>query len=233
VGLSPDDPASTLVTPLLREQVAALRELQPAVLDDRPDAVHQMRVTMRRIRSALATFRPILVRDHAEALRGELRWLSGVLGEARDLEVMRERLRELVAREPPELLLGPVAARVDTDLGHAHRTAHARAVEAIGSPRYAALLQRLDAFVADPPFTPQANDSVGDVTRRRMRNDWRRLMGQRGRRAQHLVRAGPQRGQPRHQLARPALDAAELGPDGGAGVDRDRTASIGHHDGAL
>jgi CHAD domain-containing protein len=48
-------------------------------------------------------------------------------------------------------------------------------VEAIGSPRYAALLQRLDAFVADPPFTPQANDSVGDLTRRRMRNDWRRL----------------------------------------------------------
>ena len=41
---------------------------------------------------------------------------------------------------------------------------------------------------------------------------------ERARRAQHAVVA--ERGQPRGQLARPALHAAELGPRGGAGVDR-------------
>jgi len=40
-------------------------------------------------------------------------------------------------------------------------------------------------------------------------------------RREHLVGVGPQRGQPRGQLARPALDAAKLGTRGGAGVDGD------------
>ena len=41
------------------------------------------------------------------------------------------------------------------------------------------------------------------------------------RRREDLVRVGPQRGQARGELARPALDAAELGARGGAGVDGD------------
>jgi hypothetical protein len=40
-------------------------------------------------------------------------------------------------------------------------------------------------------------------------------------RREDLVRARPERGQPRGELARPALDAAELGACGGAGVDGD------------
>jgi hypothetical protein len=40
-------------------------------------------------------------------------------------------------------------------------------------------------------------------------------------RAQDDVPAGRQRGQARRELARPALDPAELGACGGAGVDGD------------
>jgi hypothetical protein len=36
-----------------------------------------------------------------------------------------------------------------------------------------------------------------------------------------LVDVGPQRGEPGRELARPALDPAELGTRGGAGVDGD------------
>jgi len=41
------------------------------------------------------------------------------------------------------------------------------------------------------------------------------------RRLEHPVGRRPQRGQPGGELARPALDAAELGARGGAGVDGD------------
>jgi hypothetical protein len=41
------------------------------------------------------------------------------------------------------------------------------------------------------------------------------------RRLEDLVGVLPQRGQPRGELPRPALDAAELGARGGAGVDGD------------
>jgi hypothetical protein len=40
-------------------------------------------------------------------------------------------------------------------------------------------------------------------------------------RREHLVGVGPQGRQSRGELARPALDAAELGARGGAGVDGD------------
>jgi hypothetical protein len=41
------------------------------------------------------------------------------------------------------------------------------------------------------------------------------------RRRERFVRVGPQGGQAGGELARPALDAAELGARGGAGVDGD------------
>jgi CHAD domain-containing protein len=43
------------------------------------------------------------------------------------------------------------------------------------SPRYYALLDRLDALVADPPLTPAASEPAGDVLLGRVRHDWNRL----------------------------------------------------------
>ena len=43
----------------LSQQVAALKKHDPGVREDTPDAVHQLRVAARRMRSALATFRSL------------------------------------------------------------------------------------------------------------------------------------------------------------------------------
>jgi len=48
-------------------------------------------------------------------------------------------------------------------------------------------------------------------------------MDERARRPQDRVAVRPERGQAARQLARPALDAAELGTGGRAGVDDDRS----------
>ncbi len=55
-------------------------------------ALHQARVALRRLRSALSIWRPLLTDPLALRLGAELRWLSGVLGAARDLDVLIERL---------------------------------------------------------------------------------------------------------------------------------------------
>ena len=68
----------------LREQVATLEAFDPMVRRDKPDAVHKMRVATRRLRSARATFQPLLASKSDGDLRAELKWLAGVLGEARD-----------------------------------------------------------------------------------------------------------------------------------------------------
>ena len=54
-------------------------------------ALHQARVALRRLRSALSIWRDLLDDPVGETLRGELRWLSGVLGAARDLDVLIAR----------------------------------------------------------------------------------------------------------------------------------------------
>lgn len=51
------------------------------------ESLHQMRVAARRLRAVLRTCRPILLPAWVTPLEWELRWLSEVLGPARDLDV--------------------------------------------------------------------------------------------------------------------------------------------------
>lgn len=62
-------------------------------LEPHADALHQARVALRRLRSALSLFKPILADAQFEHLAGELRWLARSLGDARDLDVLLKRLR--------------------------------------------------------------------------------------------------------------------------------------------
>ena len=159
----------------LREQVAELEYRDSRVRRDLPDAVHKMRVATRRLRSALATFRPLLDRDRTEPVRDELKWLAGVLGSARDAQVMRGLLTDLLTDEPPELVLGPVEERVRDQLDREYRLAHERVVEALESRRYHDLVDRLDALAATPPWTPRADGPPGPVLRQRVAKEVERL----------------------------------------------------------
>ena len=52
-----------------------------------PEGVHQMRVALRRLRSAVSLFKSILPAEPADWLRSEARWLAGALGAAREWDV--------------------------------------------------------------------------------------------------------------------------------------------------
>jgi len=56
---------------------------------DYVEGVHQSRVAIRRLRAALTLFKPMIRDDAFAALSGELKWLAGLLGTARDLDVMQ------------------------------------------------------------------------------------------------------------------------------------------------
>ena len=174
-GLSPTAPAGEAVRAHLRQQVSQLKEWDPKARRDEPDAVHKMRVATRRLRSALATFRPLLDRTVTEPSRDELKWLGGVLGAPRDAEVMRERLRNALDAEPAELVLGGVARRIDVDLNRRHQKAHNELLRALDGDRYFRLLDALDALVADPPFTGGAAQPARDVLPRRVAKTWQRV----------------------------------------------------------
>ena len=52
------------------------------------EGVHQMRIALRRLRSAFSLFRTVLEQKHSAKLLKELAWLTGILGKARDLDVL-------------------------------------------------------------------------------------------------------------------------------------------------
>ena len=167
--------AGEVVQEHLRDQVDELVGRDPQVRRDLPDAVHKMRVATRRLRSALRTFRPLLDRVQTDPVRGELRWLAGVLGAPRDAEVMHARLRALVAAEPDDLVLGPVLARVDRVMGARYRSAHDAVVRELDGARYLGLLDALDALATTPPFGERAGGSTTEVLLPMVRRSWTHL----------------------------------------------------------
>ena len=174
---TPESPASEVVQARLRKQVEVIRAYDPLVRRDVPDAVHMMRVGVRRLRNALATYRPLLDRERTEPIREELKWLAAELGEPRDAEVMRERLEVRLADEPPEVVRGAGYMRMDEEMQTEYAQAREGMLEALGSDRYLSLLDQLDDLVADPPWSEKAAEPVHSVLRARVRHDYKRLVG--------------------------------------------------------
>jgi CHAD domain-containing protein len=179
-------PAGEVLAAHLAEQTERVRSLEPAVRDDQPEAVHDMRVATRRLRSALRTFRPLVDADAARALRAELRWLGGLLGAARDAEVLRARVVGAARAQDGDLLLGPVVQRLDDELTTTYRAALEDVWKALDSERFRRLLTSLDALAAAPPARPAALRPAPEVLPRRVRSAWRavrrahRAVGERG-----------------------------------------------------
>jgi len=171
----PHGTAGALWATHVAEQVARLHEEDARLRAALPESVHRLRIAARTLRSALTTFRPVLDRPVTDPLRDELRWLGQELAPARDAQVLRERLVELTSAEPPELVLGPVASRIDDELGADHQSGLAQADEAINSERYLRLLDSLDALLADPPLRPGAAKPARPVARRLLGRDLERL----------------------------------------------------------
>src|SRR5213079_1924431 len=88
----PSASAAEVVQAYLKVQVAKLLSLEPKVRADEFDSVHQMRVATRRLRATLRSFGMVIPRPATGKVAGELKWLGGLLGEARDGEVLAQHM---------------------------------------------------------------------------------------------------------------------------------------------
>jgi CHAD domain-containing protein len=210
--------AAEVVLGYAAAQVAALQAADPQVRRDAPDSVHQMRVATRRLRSTLKSFGGVLSAGDTGPIGAELKWLGGVLGAPRDAEVLAGRLAASVARLPPELVLGPVQARLRAHFAPIEAAARAAALKALDSDRYLALLDRLDLLLADPPLTARAGLPASDVLPAAV-DRMRRRVRDRMRRAQH-TRGGPDRDAALHEARKAAKDARYAAEAAGLGFGK-------------
>ncbi len=201
--LTPSSTAGQVVLAYLRTHAEKMKSLDPMVRRDEPDAVHQMRVGTRRLRSTLRSFGNIIRRDGTQRLAAELKWLGAVLGEARDAEVLAGHLQAGLREAPGELVIGPVQARVRGHFAPARADARAALLRALDSQRYFSLLDELDKLIAEPPLTPQAARPAADVLPAAARRPYRQVR----RRMRRARRASP--GQPTDEALHEARKAAK------------------------
>jgi len=206
--------AGVVVLAHVREQVEQVRAQDLPVRLDAPDAVHKMRVATRRLRSALTTFKPLFAAEVVRPLRGELKWLAGELGAARDAEVMRDRVREAVQTENQAVALGSVADLADAELGEAYRGAHDRVLAGLDGQRYHRLLGSLEELVAAPPLTERAAAAAGKALPRLVARSYAGV--------RHLVEeaAAKPDGAEREELLHDARKAAKAARYAGESVSR-------------
>jgi CHAD domain-containing protein len=108
-----------------------------------PEDLHRFRVATRRARAVIRATRPLLG-DTLSRLSDELKWLAGMLGPVRDLDVLIERLRTEGAlldndREGAETLVA--------SLERERRAKREELLAAMRSTRYTALLTRFSEAI--------------------------------------------------------------------------------------
>ncbi|UDY36117.1 CYTH and CHAD domain-containing protein [Dermatobacter hominis] len=171
-------PVRTLVAhdPLLRDDLSRVPTVGAGIAGAAPadqepwqpevEVVHHARVATRRLRSDLRSLRPFLDRPRIDHVRAELQWFGRLLGDLRDAQVLRQRLR-------PWGRTHPFVARLDQQLAlHGRRLA-----SAMGGDRYRALVEELLDAASDLPVREGVDTSVRarDALQDRNRWAWRRL----------------------------------------------------------
>ena len=111
---------------------------EPLVIEARSaEALHQARVALRRLRSALSLFKDIVADDDADKIKAGLRRIWRRLGEARDLDVVLEAERRTAEAGRAELI---------ERLGRDRDAAYDRVVATLGEGRFRRLMLDLVAW---------------------------------------------------------------------------------------
>ncbi|MGH3089539.1 MAG: CHAD domain-containing protein [Rubrobacteraceae bacterium] len=140
---------------VMREQFEIFLRYEPAtrVGEDSED-LHDMRVASRRLRAAMQVFKEALP-VRSKRFRDELKWIAGVLGEVRDLDVQLEQLDEWVSEADPEDRepLGELRGVLEERREKARKAM----LRALDSRRYARFVESYSAFLRRGPSRRSAN----------------------------------------------------------------------------
>jgi CHAD domain-containing protein len=128
---------------MIRRQYEEILAHDPGTrLGNDPEALHKMRVAVRRLRAFLRVARPILDRGWTDELRAELKWLGRALGAGRDHDVLLIHVRAQAETLPT----GDVAALglIVEGIERQREASREEMLEALSSPRYLELLGRVE-----------------------------------------------------------------------------------------
>jgi CHAD domain-containing protein len=177
--LGPEKPSAQVVKAFLVGSVDRLIAHHAVARLGNEEGVHQMRVAVRRLRSHLRTFAPLVEPTWSTEIVPDLKWLADLLGEVRDLDVLTERFEATAGDLHPEI--DPLFDA----LRSAQEKARTALYGALRGERYRALLEKLVCSSQNPPVTPEATRPPDEVLIPQVASTWKRL--------RKVVRAGGKR----------------------------------------
>ena len=174
VTLTPDMSARDAFREIGRACLQQIAGNEAAVCKDDAEGVHQMRVGLRRLRAAISLFAALLDDAQTETIKAELKWLTGELGPARELDVLIARVIKPVQRRTSGWDDIPKLSR---QFAGQRAAALTRAREAIASERYRLAEDRDRRLAGDRPMGNAAGRSWPRPRRFADRDFRRRAIG--------------------------------------------------------
>lgn len=186
-GMSPMEAARAA----LSEGLGALQGNEEGVLaTSDPEYVHEMRSSLRRMRSTLRVLRPKLRRGLEDSVRKDIRWLAKVMGEARDWDVLATQTLPGLLQAHGE---SPGGDGLASAVQAQRESKRAALRTALRSPRYARFILTLARWLAQPAVAAEGGSKLADVASRALRKRRRLFVAS----AQRLSQRDPAQ---RHRL---------------------------------
>ncbi|UWU82619.1 CHAD domain-containing protein [Bradyrhizobium yuanmingense] len=144
--LSPGMACDTAFRIIARRHLGAVIAQHDGTCRGDPDALHQIRIALTHLRTAIRFFSPMVDDNVRPEVWAELKWLNSQLGMVRDLDVAIERI---VAESSDELAVVAELQRWDEKRAESHRLL-ARALQ---SARYRRLVEQTSTWIESGPWS--------------------------------------------------------------------------------
>lgn len=154
-----------------REITYALARRVPRRRNSTLGQLHQARLSLRRLRSTLRTFGDLFDSEWSSPLQSELSWYAGVLGEVRDLDVLRTSITESIGMIRDHEVQSFVTTRLDRLINEAQERC---AVEK-STKRYACLVDDVATLARSIRFVPTTPGTSTDELSTLLTPAWREL----------------------------------------------------------
>jgi inorganic triphosphatase YgiF len=162
------------------------------------EALHQARVSIRRLRVAISLFSDLLRDKQTDGIKRELKWLNGEFGPAREADVFMEHVVKPVAGADHNTR---GVSELRDDVIESRNAGFARAKSAIDTARFRALALAIATWIetgdwihpGDPRRELSGERTIAETAVEQLNRRWKKLV----KRGKHIDALDPQQ---RHQL---------------------------------
>jgi CHAD domain-containing protein len=129
-----------------RRHLDALKANHAATCKGDPEALHQMRVALTHLRTAILFFSPMVHDALRDEVRDELKWLNGELGTVRDLDVAVDRVKAIDAKQPQ-------ASNALASWNEKRDAGHQFLARMLDSVRYRWMIDQTSSWIENGPWS--------------------------------------------------------------------------------